>query len=314
MTEPVVKDGAASKVVEAGIFTQVGQVFAGSITATQEPQIPFNPKKERVLGTLNDPVVRAFFSRAYDLLVQQDLAARTHLAAHLMHECKTKQDCLVHETRIEALSDAAGIFTTLFQTGAEYFVPAGAAMRAGWQIICYKAKGLVDRPFPEIEHPANTLFSDVRQAFAIRDEKELSFDGLEMPPIDEKAEESIVGKITSPTLKALYLICRKLKAALLDYYEVNQGIMLPGGQGSLEDVQEVANNMKYLERLYEQMNCLLWSGVAEEIPQTAKEGNFSIRNDWAVVRVPPAEDNPLNQKLAILGLAIRDLGELLEQM
>ena len=282
-----------------GTFSHVRNIFNGSIKAELEPDFSVKPE-ESVIGLLEEPISRAFWSELKKLYLKAESINSAHEAFHKSGQFHSVEDCLSHQRQMVKFRTQGRLFDLLFAEGVRSCFPAvnkiTGYIRVGWRVAA--VTNITDFLLANMgqfgkEHISRQFFVKLRQALLAESEEGLSFAGLKFRNIDMKAEEFGVGQVTSPALKALYLLQDELAKAmdkeLGDGYADIAELEFAGKDFS----RLLTGLMAKAERLstqHELAMILFWLGVREIIPGANDYKKLAIRKGWTIVNSPPSDE------------------------
>lgn len=244
-----------SKQVVTGFLSLIKQIFTGKQLDVQFSPIEPLRKGEMAIGTVHDRVLRALYS-----------------------ESRVLSNTAVKEQNAEVL---LGLF---WEGLCASLHDVSLGLRVGWQVVHLEGEANISL-FPA-EHPSSTFFEDVKRAMSAQDGGDLEVFGSKLSPVNGEAEEFRLGKISSPTLKSLFIVRSRLGRMINENILESRRVIFTGGRPSADVVKNLFMKYKRLSNQHFLLGQIFWLGVEEEIPATAKDGNFSLRKDWEVVRIP----------------------------
>lgn len=124
------------------------------------------------------------------------------------------------------------------------------------------------------------FFQDISDAFQTKDDTVFPSD-LDLDPVNE-ANEFIVGQVTMPVLKALFMLKIRLNKALDMVMEERVSLSAKPSPDELKNVFKKYDSMK--EKI-DFVGHLFWLGVEKQFPMVAEGNNFALRRDWKIVRI-----------------------------
>lgn len=297
-------EASATKV---GVFEEARLAFSGGSSYTQEPSSPLE-KGDNLIGVLKDSVVRNFYSLSCGFADQFKAGMEEHRTLHILQGTHNSAECQRLCEQHKLMKHGADIFSQLFWEGVAVTFPSsggGWGVRKKWRVVSLKSDNEVDNSV--YEGKFLTFFSDLRRAMLIEDEKSLNFSQLVLDPMDHENEEFRIGVITSPALKALYLIQQDLQKRLKDIIRKDMTMtVLPEGKNPIQVIEGVVNKARRLKGQLSLVDDLFWVGVREIYPKVDEHNNIGIRKDWTIVHVPTDED-PIQELIGLLSKLAHNL-------
>jgi hypothetical protein len=145
--------------------------------------------------------------------------------------------------------------------------------------------GSLDRvdKFVVFEHEGSLprFLEDVRDAFQITENTVFPSD-LDLDPVNDE-NEIVIGPVTMPVLKALFMLKIRLNKTL---DEVMQERVSLSAKASPEELKGVFKEYDSLREQVDFVDHLFWLGVEKQLPVVAEGNNFALRHGWNIVRIP----------------------------
>lgn len=287
---------------ELQVFQTIAGIFAqNGVAGPKEAGVTDKVKKgDRVIGTVTDLHTRLLFLSAQDYSNRLAAANEEHEKCHLEGKASPSSCATFHKLH-EKLEKAWKLTFDLFWESVDCSFPRNwskTSIMNSWQLVGSEMEDPeFNRQilFSDEKSPTRTFFDDIRKALLTTD-GDFSADGTGLADVDEKAGEKVIGKITDPRVKALFVAGKAIKAEL-------KNLRPPVEE---EDFSRKYAQLEKLKEVTKIQASLFWSGVREEVDPENAHGNIGLRKDWVVVSLPKPDGDTVVISLGnLLGSLLR---------
>ena len=260
----------------ARMFDAIRVVFSGFTNVRFQPEQ--QPLEKEAIGVLTNPIARTFYSEARDVTLQMQNMLKEHDDSGVVDSVT----CNAVEAKLKELQMLQDLHSRLFWSGVYSQFPRGVGfgIRDGWKVV---ALGDACQPTFDPESPALTFFEDVHKAFLATNDTVFGDMDQYTEPVTQESEEFILGQVTVPALKALFVVKVQL---IQEFDEVERETMSISDKSSPDTVKILVMKYSLLSQQIDLVDYLFWLGIQKQFPTVAGGSNFAVRRGWQIVRIP----------------------------